>query len=133
MMIKKNGITFNIIDEANDLYFAEQIKNNKLIGYEVGKLIKIREFGSTNQYQGIAGHSLFGMNKIDMSFPARSKDKAQEYYNKLNEGIIDITVLDNGKAMIYAHTPMHYEVIQGSNKWHYRTLEDALAKHKKIG
>lgn len=85
--ISKSGAKFIILDVTEKFYLAEQLIENKVVAYEVGKTIaskKLIDFDkriySDELFQDIPTTNAFGKNEIDKTFNRKSKNKALEYF-----------------------------------------------------
>ena len=79
-VITKNGSKFKILEIDDTYYFAEQYINDRIVAYEVGKLINQLDYNTREPYKSIPSGSRFGLNSIDKTFIPRMLLEATDYY-----------------------------------------------------
>lgn len=88
----KNEMIYNIIDRSDNIYLAEVFsESNKLVGYEIGRIIKSKE--STAKMGGvdvtfqakerIVSNEMFGRHEIDMFVNHCSVSQAKQHFNNM--------------------------------------------------
>jgi hypothetical protein len=83
-VITKNGSKFKILEIDDTYYFAEQSINDRIVAYEVGKLINQRDFKTREPYKSIPSGSRFGLNSIDRTFIPKMLVEATQYFRDLH-------------------------------------------------
>jgi hypothetical protein len=79
-VITKNGSKFKILEIDDTYYFAEQSINDRIVAYEVGKLINQLDYNTREPYKSIPSGNRFGLNSIDKTFIPRMLVEATDYY-----------------------------------------------------